>query len=148
MTTISAIPRTGAFPRASLGRAAAARADPDRRARLVAGAAGERRAPRRPVRRRRRRCARRRGRSIRPGRRSPARARRPTRETRAVEAADLALKGVRAEYAFGLRTTLDILVADESLRAAQLALARERSDALIAATALLRATGRLDHESF
>jgi len=65
-----------------------------------------------------------------------------------VDAADLALKGVRAEYAFGLRTTLDILVADESLRAAQLALARERSDTLIAITALLRATGRLDHESF
>ena len=65
-----------------------------------------------------------------------------------VEAADLALKGVRAEYAFGLRTTLDILVADESLRAAQLALARERSDALIATTELLRATGRLDHEAF
>jgi len=65
-----------------------------------------------------------------------------------VDAADLALKGVRAEYAFALRTTLDILEADESLRAAQLALARERSDALIAATALLRATGRLDHDSF
>jgi len=65
-----------------------------------------------------------------------------------VDAADLALKGVRAEYAFALRSTLEILEADQSLRAAQLALARERSDALIAATALLRATGRLDHESF
>lgn len=29
-------------------------------------------------------------------------------------AADLALKGVRAEYGFGLRTTIDILVADQS----------------------------------
>jgi len=65
-----------------------------------------------------------------------------------VDAADLALKGVRAEYAFALRSTLEILEADESLRAAQLALARQRSAALIAAAALLRATGRLDHESF
>jgi outer membrane protein len=65
-----------------------------------------------------------------------------------VDAADLALKGVRAEYAFALRSTLEILEADESLRAAQLALARQRSDALIAATALLRATGRLDHDAF
>ena len=37
-----------------------------------------------------------------------------------------------------LRTTLDILVADESLRAAQLALARSRSDALVAQAELLR----------
>lgn len=66
----------------------------------------------------------------------------------AVEAADIALKGVRAEYAFGLRSTLDILVADESLRGAQLALARNRSDMLIAQATLLRATGRLDRESF
>jgi outer membrane protein len=65
-----------------------------------------------------------------------------------VTAADLALKGVRAEYAYGLRSTLDILVADESLRAAQLAAARSRSDALIAETALLRATGQLDREAF
>jgi outer membrane protein len=32
-------------------------------------------------------------------------------------AADLALKGVRAEYGFGLRSTVDILVADQSFRA-------------------------------
>lgn len=71
-----------------------------------------------------------------------------TADTRRVEAADLALKGVRAEYAFGLRTTLDILVADESLRAAQLALARDHSNALDAEAALLRATGRLDENAF
>ena len=65
-----------------------------------------------------------------------------------VAAADLALKGVRAEYGFSLRTTLDILVADESLRAAQLALARSRSDALVAQAELLRATGRLTADSF
>jgi len=65
-----------------------------------------------------------------------------------VVAADLALKGVRAEYAFSLRTTLDILVADESLRAAQLAEARSRSDLLIQQSALLRATGGLDRTAF
>ncbi len=65
-----------------------------------------------------------------------------------VTAADLALKGVRAEYGFGLRSTLDILVADESLRAAQLAEARSRSDLLIAQGALLRATGTMDRSVF
>jgi outer membrane protein len=55
---------------------------------------------------------------------------------------------VRAEYAFGLRSTLDILVADESLRAAQLALARNRSDLVIAQAALLHATGLLDRNAY
>jgi len=66
----------------------------------------------------------------------------------AAEAADLALKGVRAEYGFSLRTTTDILIADEALRSAQLALARSRSDVLIAQAALLRAVGRLDRDSY
>jgi outer membrane protein len=63
-------------------------------------------------------------------------------------AADLALKGVRAEYGFGLRSTIDILVADQSFRAAQLAVARGRSDVLIAQAALLRATGRLTGRAY
>lgn len=67
---------------------------------------------------------------------------------RRAKAAELALKGVRAEYAFSLRTTLDILVADESLRSAQLDLARSRSDVIIAQAALLRATGRLQPEAY
>lgn len=58
-------------------------------------------------------------------------------------AADLALKGVRAEYGFGLRSTIDILVADQSYRGAQLAVAAARADVLVAQAALLRATGRL-----
>lgn len=58
-------------------------------------------------------------------------------------AADLALNGVRAEYGFGLRTTIDILVADQSYRGAQLAVAAARADMLVAQAALLRATGRL-----
>ncbi|USI75042.1 TolC family outer membrane protein [Sphingomonas morindae] len=65
-----------------------------------------------------------------------------------VDAAELALKGVRAEYAFGLRSTLDILVADESLRGAQLALASSESAMLVAQAALLHATGRLDADAF
>ncbi len=58
-------------------------------------------------------------------------------------AADLALKGVRAEYGFGLRSTIDILVADQSFRGAQLAVAAARADVLVAQATLLRATGRL-----
>jgi len=63
-------------------------------------------------------------------------------------AADLALKGVRAEYGFGLRSTVDILVADQSFRSAQLAVARSRSDILVAQAALLRATGRLERDAY
>ena len=63
-------------------------------------------------------------------------------------AAQIALDGVRAEYEFGLRSTIDILLAEQSYRSAQLALARARSDVLIAQAALLRATGRLDRGAF
>ena len=65
-----------------------------------------------------------------------------------VEAADLALRAVRAEYGFDLRSTLDVLLADESLRSAQLALARSRSDELVAQAALLRAAGELELKAF
>jgi outer membrane protein len=68
--------------------------------------------------------------------------------TQGLAAADLALRGVRAEYGFGLRSTIDILVADQSFRAAQLAVARSRSDVLIAQAALLRATGQLTEASY
>lgn len=59
-------------------------------------------------------------------------------------AADVALKGVRAEYGFGLRSTIDILVADQSFRGAQLAVASARADVLVAQARLLRAAGHLD----
>jgi outer membrane protein len=62
----------------------------------------------------------------------------------AAAAADRALAGVKAEYAVGLRSTLDILIADESLRGAQLALASSRSDLLTNEAALLRAIGALN----
>lgn len=65
-----------------------------------------------------------------------------------VEAADLALRAVRAEYGFDLRSTLDVLLADESLRSAQLALARSRSDELVAQAALMRSIGELDLQAF
>jgi len=59
-------------------------------------------------------------------------------------AAQIALKGAQAEYGFGLRTTLDVLISDENLIDAQLALAQSRHDALMAQAAVLAASGRLD----
>ena len=65
-----------------------------------------------------------------------------------LQAAELALAGVRSEYRYGLRSTLDILVADQSLTAAQLAVARSRRDLLLAQTDLLRVSGRLNSGSY
>ncbi|PVX28854.1 TolC family outer membrane protein [Sphingomonas pokkalii] len=65
-----------------------------------------------------------------------------------LDAADIALKGVRAEYGFGLRSTIDLLVADQSFRAAQLAVASSRANVLVAQAALLRATGQLDEAAY
>jgi outer membrane protein len=65
-----------------------------------------------------------------------------------LQAADVALKGIRVEYGFGLRSTTDMLLADQSYRSAQLAVALARSDVLIAGAALLRAVGDLRRESF
>jgi outer membrane protein len=61
-----------------------------------------------------------------------------------VEAASLALRGSQAEYGFGLRTTLDVLIADQNLRAAQESLAVSRHDAFLAEAALLDAAGGLE----
>ncbi len=71
-----------------------------------------------------------------------------TANVEGLRAADLALRGVRAEYGLGLRSTIDILVADQSFRAAQLAVARSRGDVLIAQAALLRATGQLTADAY
>lgn len=65
-----------------------------------------------------------------------------------LEAAELALNGVRVEYEFGLRSTIDILIAEQSYRAAQLAMARSRSDVLIAQAAVLRAGGQLNRNAY
>lgn len=61
----------------------------------------------------------------------------------ALQSAEIALSGVRAEYELGLRNTLDLLFAEQSLRAAELDVARSRSDVMLAEARLLRAIGRL-----
>ena len=66
----------------------------------------------------------------------------------AVAAAEKALAGVKAEYAYGLRSTLDIVIADQSLRSAQLSLASSRSDYVVFEALLLRAVGALDQDAF
>jgi outer membrane protein len=64
-----------------------------------------------------------------------------------VKAAETALKGAQAEYGYGLRATLDVLIADENLRSAQLSLAQSRHDAFLAAASVLLVCGRLDIRS-
>ena len=59
-------------------------------------------------------------------------------------AASLALKGSQAEYGYGLRKTLDVLIADQNLRAAQQSLAVSRHDAFLAEAAVLSAIGGLE----
>jgi len=59
-------------------------------------------------------------------------------------AANLALQGVQAEYGYGLRTTLDVVIFDQNLRSAQTSLARSRHDAFLAQAAVLNAAGRLE----
>ena len=63
---------------------------------------------------------------------------------RQVSAATLALKGYQLEYGYGLRTTLDVLIADQDLRAAEVTLAGSRHDTIVAEANLLAATGRLE----
>lgn len=60
-----------------------------------------------------------------------------------VNAGKTALAGYQAEYGYGLRSTLDVLIADENLRAAEVALAESRHDTIVAEATLLAATGRL-----
>ncbi len=61
----------------------------------------------------------------------------------AVTAVEAALKGAHAEYGFGLRTTLDVLISDENLRSAQLLPAQSRPDVILAEAAVLQVSGRL-----
>ena len=49
-----------------------------------------------------------------------------------VKAARFALEGVRLEFELGLRTTLDVLNAEQELRTAELALVTSRRDAYVA----------------
>jgi outer membrane protein len=61
-----------------------------------------------------------------------------------VRSASVAFEGVQAEYRAGLRTTLDVLIAQEALRDAELALVQARHDEYVAEASLLNAMGRLE----
>jgi outer membrane protein len=61
-----------------------------------------------------------------------------------VKAAAIAFKGMRLEYRAGDRSTLDVLISEETLRDAELQLIAARRDRLIAQASLLRQMGRLD----
>jgi outer membrane protein len=61
-----------------------------------------------------------------------------------VRAASIAAEGVRQEAQVGLRTTLDVLNAEQELRDAQLALINSRHDSYVANARLLQAMGRLE----
>lgn len=60
------------------------------------------------------------------------------------KAAELAFRGMRVEYRAGERSTLDVLVAEQTLRDAELALISARHDEYVATAALLRQLGRLE----
>jgi outer membrane protein len=60
-----------------------------------------------------------------------------------VRAARIAVEGARAEQAVGLRTTLEVLTAEQDLRDAELALVQARRDEYVASTSILNATGQL-----
>ena len=61
-----------------------------------------------------------------------------------VRAATVAFEGAQEEYRVGLRTTLDVLIAQQNLRDAELALVQARHDAYVAEAAVLGAMGRLE----
>ena len=61
-----------------------------------------------------------------------------------VKADEIAFEGVKQEADVGLRTTLDVLNAEQELRAAQLALVNARHDQYVAAAAVLNAMGQLE----
>jgi len=61
-----------------------------------------------------------------------------------VRATRIAFEGVRQEAQVGLRTTLDVLNAEQELRNAELALVNARRDEYVAAAILLSAMGKLE----
>ena len=61
-----------------------------------------------------------------------------------VRAATIAFEGTRQEAQVGLRTTLDVLNAEQELRSAQLALVDARRNEYVATTAVLSAVGGLN----
>lgn len=67
-----------------------------------------------------------------------------TNQTAQVRAAQIALEGVRIEFRAGLRGTLDVLIAQETLRGAQIALVDAQRDEYVANASVLQAVGRLE----
>ena len=65
-----------------------------------------------------------------------------------VQAANIAFEGTRQEARVGLRTTLDVLISEQDLADAQLALVGARHDEYFAAAALLAAMGSLEAVDF
>ncbi len=65
-----------------------------------------------------------------------------------VRAANIAFEGARQESRVGLRSTLDVLIAEENLSSAQLSLVGARHDEYVAAANVLAATGTLFAEDF
>ena len=61
-----------------------------------------------------------------------------------VKAAQIAFEGMRVEYRAGLRQTLEVLIAQETLTNAQVSLASAHHDAYVADALLLNAVGRLE----
>jgi outer membrane protein len=66
------------------------------------------------------------------------------RQSAQVQAAAVAFKGMRLEYRAGERSTLDVLIAEETLRDAELARLNAQHDAALASALVLRYIGRLD----
>ena len=66
-----------------------------------------------------------------------------TSDLAGVAAAQTAFSGIQEQYRVGLSSTLDVLIQQQTLESAQLALASARHDAYVAAAALLAAMGRL-----
>ena len=60
-----------------------------------------------------------------------------------VKAANIAFEGSRQEARVGLRTTLDVLISEQNLASAQIALVTSRHDEYVAGANLLAATGSL-----
>ncbi len=64
-------------------------------------------------------------------------------EVEQVRSAEVAFEDSRVEAGAGLRSTLDVLISEQDLQAARLALASAKSDAYFAGAAVLAAEGRL-----
>ncbi|OAJ66410.1 TolC family outer membrane protein [Gluconobacter cerinus] len=60
-----------------------------------------------------------------------------------VKSGETSLKGYQIEYGYGLRSTTDVLYADQNLRSAQVELASSRHDTIVAEATLLAAMGQL-----